>query len=81
MDFLNRTVNLYLAATISPDVGFHKFGCVELLSLVSFIQVPWDSILFKSIPVKNEYNYYTLVLTTFTNTRGNSDNLFLLAGM
>lgn len=58
VDFLDRTVSLYLAATISPDVRFHKLGCVERLSLVSFIQVPWDSILFKSIPVKNEDNYY-----------------------
>lgn len=65
MDFTERTVGLYLAAIVSPDVRFHKLGCVELLSLVSFIQVPWDSILFKSIP-EREIKIYILQISNLS---------------
>lgn len=50
----------YLAAIISPDVRFHKLGCVEPLFLVSCIHVPWDSILFKSIPERKMKVIYIL---------------------
>lgn len=53
----------YLAAIISPDVRFHKLGCVEPLSLVSCIHVPWDSILFKSIPERKMKVIYILCLS------------------
>lgn len=50
---------------ISPDVWFDKLRCVELLSLISLVHVPRNSILFEPIPrgKKKKSTFYSPVLT------------------
>lgn len=62
---------------ISPDVWLHKAGCVEFLSLVPFVHVPGNGILFESIPLREkcvQVYYHSLCFFTYI-TAGSQYNI------